>query len=558
MDHVKYFFGLLILLVTCCLGANEVQVDISPKQPVIDEPFEIIFSIKTDSEAQPFISFNPGHAQVLGRESRGVSINTSIINGNFTTERTLRYAYSAVTNRSGTLYLRDIKVDIDGDSVELEPIRVNVLAERPTPRDIFALAEVSTEDAYVGEGVDVRYYLYYRTSIVGREIEQFPRLDNMIKRIHMPGRDSVETVKYQGQIYRRMYIYGARIFPQREGRVFVDPIKIRVQYTRDRAGGSPFGMRTREYATRSVISQQVEIKTKPLPVEGVPASFVGLVGRHELEVSDIHPRHLVNEPIEIQLKISGGGALEEFSAPNLYNEDFLEEFDRQSSLSEVSFSEAQKVFNYIFLGRYPGEVTDEKIKYSYFDPESSRYYEKTIDLPSLLIGGSAGESATVGDKPVERMEAPSQKRDYSLIAPNFTQLSSTMKSITVARLNLLAGMSILFLLFLDSKSLFSFCFRNYKARQILRKAKGRGLEYRDFYQLVFMLAASEKIKYGTIREIISSSSLKDDEKSYFLRIADDMDSREFSMSKDDLKIDVSNKNFQSLIRKIQRVDEENT
>lgn len=522
--------GFIIALKVTALEAAEIRVSSSPQSPVMGEVFELLFEITTDSQETPFISFNPTHATVLGRESRGVSISTRMVGGQFSTQRTLRYAYQVISENAGTLFIRDIEVDIAGEKHNVADLRINVLRESPRPRDIFAKVKVSDDDVFLGQGVDVKYYLYYRSSIVGREIEQFPRLDNMIKRIHLPGRDSVETVEYQGQIYRRMYVYGARVFPNREGRVFVDPIVMRVQYTRERPGSAPFGMRSREYATQSVRSEQVEIKVSPLPSENVPSSFTGLVGEHSFELSTIHDRHLVNEPIEFNLKVTGAGALEEFSAPVLYREDFLEQFDVRSSVQELSFSEAQKVFEYVYLGRSAGSAENEKVNFSYFDYHKGEYVEITLNLPSFVVDGAAGSSAQLsGDN--ERRDVEQRERTVArkLLAPQFRAHESFIGRNVIIYANGALIFSSLVLVLLRVVRETQFILTKFQKNKIIDKMTKEGVEYHDLYQL---LSADQKRDNGvSAKEIISRSNLPSELKGYFYELLEEVEAFEFSSLK---------------------------
>lgn len=546
---------LLVIFVTfvCSFGlfGQEVSVKVDPETPIKNETFNLIFSIQTESEDRPYISFDPGHARVLGRERQGISINTRIVNGQFTTIRTVTYAYQVVADRAGQVNIRDINVDIGGNTVQVESIRFNVLETSPRPREIFAKVVADTEEAFIGQGIDVRYYLYYRTSIVGREIEQFPRLDNFTKRFHMPGRDSVETVQYQGNVYRRMYVYGARVFPQREGFVTVDPIRIRVQYTRERGGSSPFGMRTREYATRTVMSEPIRINVRDLPGEGVPSSFRGLVGEHSFNISSIRDKHLVNEPIEIRLSVEGGGALEEFSAPLLYDDDALEEFDRQSTLQETSFSEARKDFNYIFLGRAPGEIRSRDFYYSYFDYKNEEYIERSIRLPGFVIDGPSGSPAPSGSdsvdprkQPVERVTLPTSLR---LISPNFEIATyrtgiNTMQFLSWLLFSICVGL-IIFLL----KDLWAVRLGKVRVYKLTQEIIQNGVTYSSLYELVKELDEDGQ-NYVSLKEYIKESKLDDELKNYFINLINKTEGAGYSDLAKSKKVKVKKEKLHALIK----------
>ena len=71
---------------------------------------------------------------------------------------------------------------------------------------------MSKTQAYIGEGIDVRYYLYSRAPVVQTEFKSFPKLNGFIKRYHKIA-DREEAVEYEGIVYRRSLKYSARVYP---------------------------------------------------------------------------------------------------------------------------------------------------------------------------------------------------------------------------------------------------------------------------------------------------------------------------------------------------------
>ena len=81
---------------------------------------------------------------------------------------------------------------------------------------------------------------------------------------------------------------------------------------------SGFGFGNQRFKNKDLSSPMVEIEVLPLPTEGVPSSFTGLVGEHEFNLSVPKTKYLVNEPIEIKLEVKGKGALENLDAPAIF------------------------------------------------------------------------------------------------------------------------------------------------------------------------------------------------------------------------------------------------
>ncbi len=84
----------LFFVLYSTLGFAEiVSLEVAPNRPVVGETFQLVFKISTSDSEEPYISFDRGTADVISKSNRGVSINTTIINGKFSTTRTLTHVY---------------------------------------------------------------------------------------------------------------------------------------------------------------------------------------------------------------------------------------------------------------------------------------------------------------------------------------------------------------------------------------------------------------------------------------------------------------------------------
>ena len=191
----------------------------------------MIFKIESSQRADPKISFDPGKAEVIGRQKGGVSISTTIINGRVSAKKEATYIYELVSATPGTIRITNIEVDNGGVKTKVEDQVINVGAVRKEPRSYFLNAEISNKNPFIGEGIQVNYYLYTRFSenIIGNEILKFPVLNHFIKRFQMPS-NQIERIQKDGLIYNRRLIYAARLYPVKEGEINVDPLQLKIQY----------------------------------------------------------------------------------------------------------------------------------------------------------------------------------------------------------------------------------------------------------------------------------------------------------------------------------------
>ena len=189
---MKIWLVLLIMFSAQIMAQISVRVD--PMNPVAGESFYVAIKVKTEKSVDPFVSFDPSGVEVIGR-SQSSSMNSIFSNGRLKTSREYTYTYELVAQKPRTVYLKNISVDIGDKQLNHKDVSIRVSREKKVSnKETYVAAEVSNLSPYVGEGVDVRYYLYTRSDRVkSADIKQFPKLNGFIKRFH-DIRDGVERV----------------------------------------------------------------------------------------------------------------------------------------------------------------------------------------------------------------------------------------------------------------------------------------------------------------------------------------------------------------------------
>lgn len=266
MKLIQFLFITLFFVSISNLRAEEIEVEVSPPEALMNESFFVTFKIKTNGSVEPYISFTPSGAVVQGKSEQGVSISTTVINGKFTTSREQSYVYELIAERQGQVTLRNIKVEIGGKINNVKDVHINVLSQARKVPDAFMEATASKTRVYLGEAIDVNYYLYFKTSISANDVKEFPKLNKFIKRFHHIN-SPVETVQYKGQVFKRILAYSAKLFPEKIGNAVLDPMTISVQIV-ENDYSSPFGgfgMGSQRYKNKDLASPRIEVEVLPLP-----------------------------------------------------------------------------------------------------------------------------------------------------------------------------------------------------------------------------------------------------------------------------------------------------
>jgi len=529
MSNILSF--ILLFLFSMKLYSAEVKVRFDPVSPLVDETFRMIVDVETSQNGKPYISFNPGRAEVIQRMELGTTSQTTIINGQISSKRIYSFAYDLVADSAGSLRITNFLVEIDSKTTKVADQTVNIVRERAAPRSYFVRADLPKTELYVGEGVNVDYYLYFRVPVVGMEILDFPKLNGFIKRFYMTS-DQYETIEEGGTLFRRRKAYSARVFAEKEGRLIIDPIKLRIQYTDQPSGGSfsGFGFQTRQHQTRSVQSDPVTITVKPLPTENLPKHFTGLVGKHDFKLDFPRDRFLVNEAVDFSLEVTGGGALENMSAPKFLNIDALEEFDIKSEMREVNEAVAKKTFSYTYLARAAHSSSEQSIKFAYFDPESEKYIDVEFKVPAIVIsGGSAGavsadnSLAGLNKEDISPVRVATPSVSYQFLAPRFTESSRSFINRNMLRLiNTIISILIIVLLLISVIKFKSFN-SNLKRFELLKqKLKKEGMDFRTLFELISCMAPDGKT-VSTSRDLLQNSALSAESKEYFCRLLEQIE-----------------------------------
>jgi hypothetical protein len=559
--------------------ADDISVEVNPPEPIMNESFYLTFKIKTSGSVDPYISFTPSGASVLGKSEQGVSISTVVINGKFTTTREQNYVYEMMAERAGQVSLKNIKVEISGKTTTLKDVYLNVLSAPRKVPDAFMEAQASKTRVYLGEGIDVNYYLYFKTSIAANDVKEFPKLNRFIKRFHHVN-SPVETVQYKGQVLKRILAYSARLYPEKVGTAVLDPMTISVQIIENEYSNpfGGFGMGSQRFKNKDLSSPRIEVEVLPLPAENVPPGFTGMVGEHEFTLSMNKGKFLVNEPIELKLEVKGKGALEKMEAPVFFTDNNLEQFDTKSDMTEINNQTSKKVFDYTLLARGPLSIKSREMSLAYFDPAAGRYIEKKITIPALEVGGTAAPAASTGaattpgknqqsaskeggeDDFLSRLFAPSKtkainKNEIGLVGPVMAApslLSSHWLDIFNAAILVFILAFGIFWYTSSKKGVDLRPSVNASLKKEISNMKSHGLNYPDLYKVLAALDVQNRMSHGgvSIHQVIEESGLSGEAKAYFKSALLICEERSFVVVKNEKKINFESKYFNELLKNI--------
>lgn len=520
---------ILLMISAQAFGAGTLDIEIDPKEPVLGEPFKINFNITSSKGDNPVIDFEPSSdLEIISRGNSRVSTRTSFVNGKMSYERKVTVSFDMVANKAGSEFIKKVEVKFGDEVLKKNYFPINVLKIPRKARPVFVRAEVEKEQYYVGESILVRYYLYNKAdvSMSATDVKKFPRLDKFLKRYHQEPPNPVR-VQIRGVPFERRVIYTAQLFGETPGVYKVDPISLNARYSErssDPFGNLGFGnLRLGGLKSRTIRSETLKIDVLPLPLEGRPAGFTGLVGEHSFRLSYNKSKYLANEPIELQLLTEGEGALELFEAPKIFQDDLIEDFETTADLKINQDFTATKSFDYTYLGRGSVKLPAKTIILSFFDPKTKTYKTKNIELSEFEVVAVGKVARAENNKASTNQSNPSNKTEF--VSPTTMSSSSFLmkpiyKSVSsyvyyAKHLFWIIGIGVFIILFMFLWKLI----KNMQGRTIgvIEEIKRQGLTYKNMYEVFEVISSGD-----SLNEKIDNSSLSQDAKQYFKQTSENM------------------------------------
>ena len=181
--------------------------------------------------------------------------------------------------------------------IKTSPIKITVTAAVDVPKDpndpnyiaaesIHLVAEVSKANPYLNEPVSVVYKLYVAENTGVRNWTELdsPRYNDFwSQNIEVKGL-KVKEGKYKGENYRYVVLKKTVLYPQKTGKLSIEPLTLDVLVEVPSKRRDVFGRLMTSTANRTVTAGKRTINVKPLPTEGKPIGFSGAVGRFDFNI----------------------------------------------------------------------------------------------------------------------------------------------------------------------------------------------------------------------------------------------------------------------------------
>ncbi|TVZ52804.1 BatD family protein [Dokdonia sp. Hel_I_53] len=405
MKKVFLILSILLLTVSTLFSQDvEFTAKTNLKKLGLNERLRVEFSMNQDGD-----NFTPPSFQgftVVGGPSQTTS--RQWVNGKSSFSKSFSYFLSP--NAQGTIRIGPAQITVNGEIYKSQPIDITVTGavEKPTdPNDvsfiakenIHLVAEISKASPFVNEAFTVVYKLYVaeRTSVSTWRETESPKFADFWSQNIDEKQFKVYEGEYQGEPYRYVILRRTVLYPQKTGKLEIEPLGLNVAVSVPTNRRDIFGRTLTKSTNIAVKAQKRIINVRPLPQPGKPDDFTGAVGDFDFAVRIDKNELDAGEALELTVEVQGRGNLKlfELPAPNLPSS--LEVYEPQNddkirtNLAGMSGVKKQ-VFTIVpqFKGSYP----IPPLSFSYFNPATEKYERQTSK--GLVIEVKNGPTAAVG------------------------------------------------------------------------------------------------------------------------------------------------------------------
>ncbi|MFB0903494.1 MAG: hypothetical protein ACI9Y7_002331 [Dokdonia sp.] len=388
-------------------GVSLAQVDFtanaSRNKIAINERLRIEFKMNVDGDnftPPNFVGF-----QVVAGPSQAVS--QSWINGASSMSKS--YTYVLKPGKTGTLSIQQAVMTYQGNEYKTIPQIINVTGAVETPKgpddqsisaddSIHLIAEVSNENPYLNEAIRVVYKIYVsnQTGVTGwNELDSPKYRDFWSQNIDNRNRQ-VQNGTYLGEPYRYLVLREAVLYPQKTGKLEIEPLTLDVQVQIPTNRKDFFGRPYMTTANKTVSAGKREINVKNLPALGRPASFTGAVGDFDFKVETDRALLDAGESLTASISVTGSGNLKLMELPKLKAPQSLEVYDpeRKNNVRTNIYGMSGSITDrYTVVPQYGGKYVLPPVEFSYFDPKKEQYFTENSSEMLLVVEGDAPTTA---------------------------------------------------------------------------------------------------------------------------------------------------------------------
>jgi len=439
---MKIKFSFILSIIFCStVYAQDLDVrftsEPSKKSLGINENLRIDFKMNQDGDN--FNAPNFEDFRVVGGPNQSVS--NTWVNGKRSFSKV--YSFYLTPLKTGKLIIGQATIEINNQVYKTIPIEVDVtesvtISKNPNDpsylvnENLHLVADISNISPYLNEGISITYKLFFSPQInvtnVG-EIDSPKYNDFWSQNIKIP-RLQIERGTYKGQSYNYVIWKKIVLYPQKAGKLNIQPLTLDVSVDVPTNKRDFFGNRIYSQVPKTVTAGKKDIMVSQLP-NGAPESFSGAVGQFNIDLKTSKSELNASESVQATLKVSGNGNLKLFSIPELVVPNSIEKYDPQfkdNVKTNINGMYGNITNTYTLVPQFKGKYSISPAVFSYFDPKEKKYKNlNSSDITiNVLEGPSTSFSGLVSNKNENSNNIVLSENQFKFLNTN-SELSSIKK-----------------------------------------------------------------------------------------------------------------------------------
>ena len=400
--------------------APSFNAQVSKNKVIVGEVFQIAFTLNGSGGNITFPNFNDFNIYSGPNKME----NTSIVNGTLSRSATLSLFIAA--KKEGKFTIGPAVAVVGNQKFETKPIVIEVTKDPgqggntgqqqagqqqaqeknqySTPisnEDLFVRTYLSKSKCYLGEQLTLTQKIYSRVDFRGFQNVKFPPYNGFWSQQEDEKPFNFQQENVNGVMYYVADYYKIYLFPQRTGKLTIDPVELDciVRRATKRAPRNIFeqffGAGGYEDVSIKVKSKAVTVDVVDLPETNKPEGFTGGVGTFSYKAELSKQQVKANDAVNLKLTISGKGNIKLVEPIKLNLPESFEVYDPKVSekITTNGGASGSKTYDYLIIPREKGEYTLSNLNFSYFDPSKKEYV--VIPSPDIQLTVLEGDASGV-------------------------------------------------------------------------------------------------------------------------------------------------------------------
>jgi len=415
---------LLVLALCCPALAAKLQVQVEDDTLVVGENVALEVQV-IDGRLDGVPEFPVG--QGLRTRFRGQGTSRSIIN--MKTTSVVRYSYLLSALQPGEWTIGPFDYEVDGERLRHPAVTIEVKAEAQGEESpVRVTANLSNNTPFVGELVT--YHVQFRRKVEAHNIRWTPPetpgfIAEPSAELAQRDRSQIENGVEEAVLDIMLPLRATAAGPQT-----VSPAVITADLPAKpdpRSGRRPVDVFGRyKLQSKSLPTPPISVDVRPLPTEGRPADFSGLVGSFELSIDATDTTVAREETVTLTVTLRGTGVLAGFALPPVPDTADYRVYDDTPVVETAATADgllSKATFRRAVVPLAEGQLVLPPIGLTVFDPREEAY--TTISTRPVVLEVTRGLAA--GDDDVQRYATGSadQRRDVEALGDDILPAPGT-------------------------------------------------------------------------------------------------------------------------------------